>query len=872
MVLYANTFFQIISLFYISLIGVMFLVKKKLESAENHIFKNLLIVGFLSIILDIASIVCAFRDPNAFVSMLFGKAYLLTIIAFCLLYSIYAIIVTNGKATNEQKLESYKKHKSLFITIFCLIAVAIMIAPIYTYVDSPKVMYTYGPATILTYIIVGINIVLWISLLIVRFRKIAPRKTFPIVQVMVLGGISTLVQLSHPEILLLTAAMVFSIVIMYFSVFTIENPDLEMIEEIKNARNAAVKASQAKTDFLSNMSHELRTPLNAILGFSQGLMEQDLPKDAEEDVEDIINASESLLELVNEILDISKIESNKFELVNVDYDVRKAYKYLVTMTEGRIGDKEIEFIHKYDESIPPVLYGDCVRIKQIAINLLTNSVKYTKAGYVKLNMNYEKIDDVSGYLVVTVSDSGIGIKEEDMQNLFSKFSRLDTKKNINIEGTGLGLALTKRMVDLMEGEIKVESKYGVGSTFTVKIKQNISETQLSQLEDEDDLTEGQFVGHGERILVVDDNKVNLKVVSRLLKKYNVNLDFATSGRECIEKVVNGNNADYDLIMLDDQMPGMTGKEVIKHLKNISDFHIPTIALTANAISGMKEKYLQIGFDGYLSKPIDRNLLEETLIRFFGKDEVPPEEITNIEETKEIDYRDQVENIMNTIIIEDDDPTDDVEQFKEELKEKINTLDVDNEEEAKIKEKLTEIMDSIKIVDEDPTDDVDQYKDELKKQMDTIVVEDEEEIIPEEVEPEVELLDDEDTFNDPDEEDKKGNVEYLKENGIDVDAAIEALGGIDVYNETARDVLDEMDNKMADLEKNLENNDLEDYHVVAHALKSDAKYMGMNNLSNLAYNHELAGKEENIEYIQEHYGELMEETNNMREVLKKYLGR
>ena len=866
MILYANTFFQVISLFYISLIGVMFLVKKKLESAENHIFKNLLIVGFLSIILDIASIVCAFKDPNTFVSMLFAKGYLLTIIAFCLLYSVYAIIVTNGKVSNEVKLEQYKKHKSLFFIIFCLIALAIMIAPIYTYVEEPKVMYTYGPATIITYIIVGINIVLWIALLIVRFKKIAPRKTFPIVQVMVLGGISALVQISHPEILLLTAAMIFSIVIMYFSVFTIENPDLEMIEEIKNARNVAVKASQAKTDFLSNMSHELRTPLNAILGFSQGLEEQDLPDEAKEDVEDIINASESLLDLVNEILDISKIESNKFEIINVDYDVRKAYKYLVTMTDGRIGDKEIEFIHKYDENIPPVLNGDCVRIKQVAINLLTNSVKYTKAGYVKLNMTYEPIDSESGYLVITVSDSGIGIKEEDKEKLFSKFSRLDTQKNMNIEGTGLGLALTKKLVDLMEGEIKVESKYGVGSTFTVKLKQNISRVALSDIDDEDDVATGEFTGHGQRILVVDDNKVNLKVVSRLLKKYDVNLDFATSGRECIEKVVNGNNDDYDLIMLDDQMPGMTGKEVIKHLKNISDFHIPTIALTANAISGMKEKYLKIGFDGYLSKPIDRNLLEELLIKFFGKDDKlttnnAKEKLVNSDE-----YKEKIGRIMDSIIIEDEDPTDDVDQYKENLKEIMDSIKVENEQERKYKEKLKKVMDNIVVEDEDPTDDVDQYKDQLKKIMDSIVIEEDEQV-PEE--DEVELLDD---YEEEDDDDKKGDINYLKENGIDIDAAIEALGGIDVYNETARDVLDEMDNKMADLEKYLENNDLEDYHIVAHALKSDAKYMGMTNLANSAYNHELAGKEDNIEYIQEHYGELIEETNKMRNVLKKYLGR
>ena len=287
MVLYANTFFQIISLFYIVLIGGIFFVKKKMPSAENYIFRNLIIVGFFSVILDIASIVSAFQVPDSIFTMIFAKAYLISLAIFCIIYTNYAVIITNNSLNNEEKLDQYKKTRFIYIGITILCALAIIIAPVSIYTRGTNVMYSYGPATSIAYIICGISIFLWIALLIVRVRNLAARKTFPIVGVIVFGGLAALVQLFNPQILLVTAALAYSISIMYFSVFTIENPDLEMIEEIKVARNDAIKASNAKSEFLSSMSHELRTPLNAILGFSQGLLEQNLDSQIKDDVEDM---------------------------------------------------------------------------------------------------------------------------------------------------------------------------------------------------------------------------------------------------------------------------------------------------------------------------------------------------------------------------------------------------------------------------------------------------------------------------------------------------------------------------------------------------------------------------------------------------------
>lgn len=281
-----------------------------------------------------------------------------------------------------------------------------------------------------------------------------------------------------------------------------------------------------------------------------------------------------------------------------------------------MGDKPLQFKTSFDPTIPTVLYGDHTRIKQIILNLLTNAVKYTKEGYINFKVDSVIKEDVCR-LIISVEDSGIGIKEENINKLFSKFERFDLEKNITIEGTGLGLAITKKLVDLMNGKIVVQSTYGEGSRFTVAIDQKIVKTPTITIKDQNEQKEVKaFDVSGKRILVVDDNKLNLKVATRLLKEYNVEIETIDSGFECIEKIKAGQT--YDLILMDDMMPKMTGTETIAKLKQIEGYNIPTIALTANAISGMKEKYMKAGFDGYLSKPIDKLELNRIINDFLNK--------------------------------------------------------------------------------------------------------------------------------------------------------------------------------------------------------------------------------------------------------------
>ena len=601
-----GNFFTICSAFYILLLLIVFFSKKRLNTIENKIYSTLIITNFFGVILAIFSYMLMLdKDKFGIFCHIVNKMYLLYLVTWITLFSIYVfIIVYNSK--NLKTRELAKKYKEIFKNcgvIYILSAILVFILPLHYNVDGTAV-YSYGLATQFISILSTIYILLWIYSLLRNFKNIKKTKYMPILIYIFSSGIVLFIQNMYPELLLITALETFVTFLMYF---TIENPDLTLIKELNIAKDQAEKANKAKTDFLSNMSHEIRTPLNAIDGFSQLILEEKNINVIKEEARDIMTASQNLLEIVNGILDISKIEADKLEIINVEYEPQKIFDELVKLTNARIGEKPLDFRINIAEDLPMYLNGDYIRIKQIIVNLLTNAVKYTNEGFIEFNVNTVRKDNICR-LIISVKDSGIGIKKENIEKLFTKFERLDLEKNMTIEGTGLGLAITKKLVELMNGKIVVDSTYGKGSTFTVSIDQKIiNKKKIVPVQAK---IVKKINIKGKKVLIVDDNLINLKVASRLLETYKLNIETVTSGFECIEKIETGNA--YDLILMDDMMPKMSGVETFKKLQKIEGFDIPVVALTANAIAGMKENYLSVGFCDYISKPIDKKELERVL--------------------------------------------------------------------------------------------------------------------------------------------------------------------------------------------------------------------------------------------------------------------
>jgi len=393
-------------------------------------------------------------------------------------------------------------------------------------------------------------------------------------------------------------------------------------EQLREDMEKAKTENEAKTSFISSMSHEIRTPINAVLGLDEMILRESTEDDVKVYAQDILNAGKNLLSIVNDILDFSKLEAGKMEIVPEEYQVAGMVRDLINLISPRAKAKDLPINLDIDPKLPSKLYGDDVRIKQVITNLLTNAVKYSETGHIDLAIDYEEVSEDTISMIVSVKDTGIGMKEEEIDKLFKPFERLDMNRNRTVEGTGLGMSIVQRILEQMDSKLGVESVYGAGSRFFFSIEQKVMDRSpigiidVSKLKEEKEIEkEALFTAHRARVLAVDDTAVNLTVVRGLLKRTGVILDTASSGKECLEMC---KTTKYDVILLDHRMPGLDGVETFNILRSEPgpNKDTPTVALTANAMPGIDDYYISNGFSGYLAKPINGARLEKMLIKIF----------------------------------------------------------------------------------------------------------------------------------------------------------------------------------------------------------------------------------------------------------------
>lgn len=602
--------FCMLVLLYIA--GIYFFVKRR-RTSGHRLFSALLLVSIVYMAFDMITVytINHVHEISIGLNHFCHIIYMSSMTAALYVFFLYLRYLAYGNV-------SFKFYHAIPLLVSVLASTFLP----FEYEESVYGNYSWGPFAMVAFVSAYFYLLVGVVILF-RCRKRLDKKTFHAIAISMIVVFGTAVLQGEYPTLLISGIGITLVVLALF--YTVESPDAILIETLAKERERADSANRAKSIFLAQMSHDIRTPINAILGMNEMILRETADEDIRDYSRDIQTAGKTLLSLINTILDFSKIEDGKMELVIVKYDLATFVKNIELSVNGRARTKGLSFEVNVDEKLPTALYGDDVRLTKIITNLLTNAIKYTEKGSVRFDIKKLSDRDDEVLISVAVADTGIGIKPEDLDNIYKEFNRLDEERNRNIDGVGLGMAIVANLLKMMDSSLKVESTYGKGSVFSFSVVQKIADaTPIGDYNEklnamgEDRIDQEEFMAPDARVLIVDDNTMNLKVAKKLLQIFGIEPDLAESGEECIEKVKSNY---YHFIGLDHMMPGLSGIETLEKLREgkILPEDTRVLAMTANAVAGAKEMYISAGFDDYVSKPIELDSMKQKLLTYLPAD-------------------------------------------------------------------------------------------------------------------------------------------------------------------------------------------------------------------------------------------------------------
>lgn len=598
--------------------AIMYFSAEREKTRIHRVFSFLLILSMAHLLLDGITIytVNHLEMVPKWFNNLVHRLFIGTMEAiFYFIYSYVVLLIEDDEAKGRLRVSRY----AVIPLVISLLGVVFL--PLY-YVETPKGNYSYGPAAFTTYACIGIYLFITIFTLFRHWKNFHAKKKMAVGVALGIELFVLIYQALYPLALISGMGIMLAILAFYL---TLENPDIFLVEQVKKEKQKADEANAAKSTFLSQMSHEIRTPMNAVVGMAEILLRTDLTDEQREYMTNIQSSGNALVSIINDILDISKIEAGKMELVEDVYELSPIISDIRMIIQNRIGDKPIAFVCEVDENLPHRLYGDGLRIRQVIINLLNNAVKFTDEGQVKLTVKEMARTEAEVQLFVAVSDTGQGIREEDLTRLFGAFEQVDTKRNKGKEGTGLGLTISSQFIRLMGGKLEVRSEYGVGSEFFFTISQKIV-TEVIEKQEETEADATNFVAPDARILVVDDIEMNLKVAVGLLAPLQMQIDVALSGQKALDMI---REKQYHMVLMDHMMPVMDGVETTRQLRQMEGSYyreLPVIALTASAMKSEQQLFYDVGMNGFVAKPIDMRMLTAAIRKWLPEELVIKQEL------------------------------------------------------------------------------------------------------------------------------------------------------------------------------------------------------------------------------------------------------